>query len=103
MATLPFQLPQQTIAVTNTAQPLSTSIIAYTVLVLANSSNIAPLVIGNSGVTLSNGAIQLVGNQSWLFDRVNDGIEKYDLNTIWISGAAGDKVMISYTAKDYAP
>ena len=103
MATLPFQLPQQTLSVTNTTQPISTSIIAYTVLIRANSSNVGALYIGNSGVTKINTAISLAPNETWLFDRVNDGIEKYDLNTIWISGEATDKCMISFLAKDYAP
>ena len=101
MATLPFQLPQQTIASTNVAQPISTSIIAYSVLIYAQSSNVGVVTIGNSGVSVSTGAIRIGPDQSWLFDRVYDGYEKYDLNTIWISGQGTDKVMVSYLMKDY--
>ena len=100
MATKPAQLAQQTIASTGTAQVLTNStVICYSVLIRANSSNVGYIVIGNSGVTTANSAIQLVPNDTHLFDKVDPNLG-YDLSTIWVAGTTADKFMVSYTIRE---
>ena|SRR3990167_3188162 len=102
MSTRITQLSQQTLVTGSTAQQFNaTPIIAYSVLVRANSSNIGVVYIGDSGVTSQNCSIALSPDQTFLLDNVDflNGHEKVDLATLYWIGTTGDKVMVSYTVR----
>lgn len=103
MATKLAQLGVITIATGSSSQQLTQiPTIAYSVLIFAGSSNLAPVAIGNSGVNVANSANVLSRGEFGELLGIGylNGHEKYDLSTLWVAGTAGDKIIVSYTVRE---
>lgn len=102
MSTSITQLSQQTLTLGGTAQRLSsTQLIAYSVLILAASTNSGNVYIGSAAVTSTNCAIKLAAGATFLIDGIDSsgGHEKIDLRDIYWDGTTGDKISVSYTVR----